>query len=176
MESTLLASLSGTFLQTLPELVTSLKGHFLSPRSCLMMLSAPSRKFGCRNQLWQWLEEGCCKPVLGVWMESCLCVYIWEKASSKRWPWHRCWSPACCSEGPILPTSGWPWGFLIFLVVWGSHTKATYSRSGWTNTWYAPSFTEVAPVFRLCLSRPKIRCGFMQGVFWQQWSVLPYKV
>ena len=20
-----------------------------------------------RNQLWQWLEEGCCKPVVGVW-------------------------------------------------------------------------------------------------------------
>ena len=30
----LLASLSGTFLLTLPELVTPLKGHSLSPRSC----------------------------------------------------------------------------------------------------------------------------------------------
>ena len=31
---TLRASLSGTFLQTLPDLVTSLKGHSFSPRSC----------------------------------------------------------------------------------------------------------------------------------------------
>ena len=31
---TLRASLSGTFLQTLPDLVTPLKGHSLSPRSC----------------------------------------------------------------------------------------------------------------------------------------------
>ena len=32
--ATLRAPLSGTFLQTLPDLVTSLKGHSLSPRSC----------------------------------------------------------------------------------------------------------------------------------------------
>ena len=32
---TLRASLSGTFLQTLPDLVTPLKGHSLSPRSCV---------------------------------------------------------------------------------------------------------------------------------------------
>ena len=32
--TTLRASLSGTFLQTLPDLVTPLKGHSLSPRSC----------------------------------------------------------------------------------------------------------------------------------------------
>ena len=31
---TLQVSLSGTFLQTLPDLVTPLKGHFLSQRSC----------------------------------------------------------------------------------------------------------------------------------------------
>ena len=31
---TLRASLSGTFLQTLPDLVTPLKGYSLSPRSC----------------------------------------------------------------------------------------------------------------------------------------------
>ena len=48
--STLRASLSGTFLQTLPDLVTPLKGHSLSPRSC-----SPS------------LKERCRKPVLGVW-------------------------------------------------------------------------------------------------------------
>ena len=44
---TLLASLSGTFLQTLPDLVTPLKGHSLSPRSCPPMRSAPSERFGC---------------------------------------------------------------------------------------------------------------------------------
>ena len=33
-QCTLQASLSGTFLQTLPELVTPLKGHSLSSRSC----------------------------------------------------------------------------------------------------------------------------------------------
>ena len=46
---TLRASLSGTFLQTLLDLVTPLKGHSLSPRSCSPM------------------KEGCRKPVLGVW-------------------------------------------------------------------------------------------------------------
>ena len=25
------------------------------------------------NQLWQWLEEGCCKPVLGVWIKCSPC-------------------------------------------------------------------------------------------------------
>ena len=34
------------FLQTLPELVTPLKGHSLSPRSCSPTLSAPSGRFG----------------------------------------------------------------------------------------------------------------------------------
>ena len=52
---TLLASLSGTFLQTLPDLVTSLKGHSLSPRSCPPTQSAPSERFGywydCRSNL-----------------------------------------------------------------------------------------------------------------------------
>ena len=43
---TLRASLSGTFLQTLPDLVTPLKGHSLSPRSCLATRSAPSERFG----------------------------------------------------------------------------------------------------------------------------------
>ena len=38
------ASLSGTFLQTLPEQVTLLKGHSLSPRSCPPTLSAPSER------------------------------------------------------------------------------------------------------------------------------------
>ena len=41
------ASLSGTFLQTLSELVTPLKEHSLSPRSCPPTLSAPSEMFGC---------------------------------------------------------------------------------------------------------------------------------
>ena len=43
---TLRAPLSGTFLQTLPDLVTSLKGHSLSPRSCPTTRSAPSERFG----------------------------------------------------------------------------------------------------------------------------------
>ena len=43
---TLPAPLSGTFLQTLPDLVTPLKGHSLSPRSCPATRSAPSERFG----------------------------------------------------------------------------------------------------------------------------------
>ena len=43
---TLRAPLSGTFLQTLPDLVTPLKGHSLSPRSCSPTRSAPSERFG----------------------------------------------------------------------------------------------------------------------------------
>ena len=43
---TLRASLSGTFLQTLPDLVTPLKGYSLSPRCCPVMRSAPSERFG----------------------------------------------------------------------------------------------------------------------------------
>ena len=43
---TLRAPLSGTFLQTLPDLVTPLKGHSLLPRSCLPTRSAPSERFG----------------------------------------------------------------------------------------------------------------------------------
>ena len=43
---TLRASLSGTFLQTLPDLVRPLKGHSLSPRSCPATRSAPSERFG----------------------------------------------------------------------------------------------------------------------------------
>ena len=42
---TLRASLPGTFLQTLPHLVTPLKGHSLSPRSCPPTRSAPSERF-----------------------------------------------------------------------------------------------------------------------------------
>ena len=38
--------LSGTFLQTLPDLVTPLKGHSLSQRSCPAMQSAPSERLG----------------------------------------------------------------------------------------------------------------------------------
>ena len=43
---TLRAPLSRTFLQTLPDLVTPLKGYSLSPRSCPAMRSAPSERFG----------------------------------------------------------------------------------------------------------------------------------
>ena len=43
---TLRASLSGTFLQTLPDLVTPLKGHSLSPHSCPPTRSAPSKRSG----------------------------------------------------------------------------------------------------------------------------------
>ena len=43
---TLRASLSGTLLQTLPDLVTQLKGYSLSPRSCPPTRSAPSESFG----------------------------------------------------------------------------------------------------------------------------------
>ena len=41
---TLQSSLSGTFLQTLPDLVTPLKGHSLSPRICPATRSAPSER------------------------------------------------------------------------------------------------------------------------------------
>ena len=44
--ATLQAPLSGIFLQTLPDLVTPLKGHSLSPRSCPPTPSAPSDRFG----------------------------------------------------------------------------------------------------------------------------------
>ena len=44
--TTLWASLSDTFLQTLPDLVMPLKGHSLSPRSCPPAWSAPSKRFG----------------------------------------------------------------------------------------------------------------------------------
>ena len=43
---TLRAPFSGTFLQTLPDLVASLKGHSLSPRSCPSTRSAPSESSG----------------------------------------------------------------------------------------------------------------------------------
>ena len=44
---TVRASLSGTFLQTLPDLVTPLKGHsILSAGSCPVTRSAPSERFG----------------------------------------------------------------------------------------------------------------------------------
>ena len=43
---TLRASLSGTFLQTPPDLVTPLKGHSLSRRCCPATWSAPSERFG----------------------------------------------------------------------------------------------------------------------------------
>ena len=45
-DCTLRASLSCTFLQTLPYLVTPLRGHSLSPRSCPSTRSAPSERFG----------------------------------------------------------------------------------------------------------------------------------
>ena len=43
---TLPASLCGTFLQTLPDLVTPLKEHSLSPRSCPATRSAPPKGSG----------------------------------------------------------------------------------------------------------------------------------
>ena len=46
MWATLRAPLSGTFLQTLPDFVTPLKGHSLSPCSCPPTRSAPSQRFG----------------------------------------------------------------------------------------------------------------------------------
>ena len=46
LSSTLWASLSGTFLQTLPYLVTPLKRHSLSPRNCPPTRSAPFERFG----------------------------------------------------------------------------------------------------------------------------------
>ena len=45
-EATLRTSLSGTFLQILPDLVTPLKGHSLSPCSCPPTRSAHSERFG----------------------------------------------------------------------------------------------------------------------------------
>ena len=44
--TTLRAPLSGTFLQTLPDLVMPLKALSLSPRSCPETRSAPSERFG----------------------------------------------------------------------------------------------------------------------------------
>ena len=44
--TTLRAPLSGTFLQTLPDLVTPLKGHSLSSRCFSPTPSAPSERFG----------------------------------------------------------------------------------------------------------------------------------
>ena len=53
--SKLRASLSGTFLQSPPDLVTPLKGHSLSPRSCPPTRSAPPERSGywydCRSNL-----------------------------------------------------------------------------------------------------------------------------
>ena len=46
LHCTLRAPLSGTFLQTLPDLVTPLKGYSLSPRICPTTRSAPSERFG----------------------------------------------------------------------------------------------------------------------------------
>ena len=43
--TTVRAPLSGTFLQTLPDLVTPLKGHSLSLCSCPPTWSAPSKRF-----------------------------------------------------------------------------------------------------------------------------------
>ena len=48
VSATLRASLSGTFLQTLPDLVTPLKGPSLSPLSCPPMQSVPSERFEYR--------------------------------------------------------------------------------------------------------------------------------
>ena len=45
-DATLRTSLSSTFLQTLPDLVTPLKGPSLSLHSCPPMGSAPSERFG----------------------------------------------------------------------------------------------------------------------------------
>ena len=47
---TLRASLSGTFLQTLRDLVTPLKGRSSSPRSCPATRLAPS-EYDCRSNL-----------------------------------------------------------------------------------------------------------------------------
>ena len=44
--STLWALLSGTLLQTLPDLVTPLKGHSLFPHGCPATWSVPSERFG----------------------------------------------------------------------------------------------------------------------------------
>ena len=63
------ASLSGTFLQTLPDLVTALKGHSLFPRSCPATRSAPSERLGhTPNTAFRHLPpEGVCrKPLFGV--------------------------------------------------------------------------------------------------------------
>ena len=46
VSTTLRAPLSGTFLQTLPDLVMPQKGPSLSPRSCPLTRSAPSERFG----------------------------------------------------------------------------------------------------------------------------------
>ena len=45
-QTTLRASLFGTFLLTLPDLVMPLKGHSLSTRSCPATWSVPSKTLG----------------------------------------------------------------------------------------------------------------------------------
>ena len=51
--ATFWTSLSSTFLQTLSELVTPLKGHSLSPRSCPPKLSSPFWRVWVLIRLWQ---------------------------------------------------------------------------------------------------------------------------
>ena len=51
---TLRAPLSGTAPKTLPDLVTPLKGHSLSPRSCPPTRSASSERFGYRSNSKHW--------------------------------------------------------------------------------------------------------------------------
>ena len=68
--STLWPSLSSTFLQTHPDLVTPPKGHLFIwfPRSCPSMLSAPSKRFGTNKTVgatWGWsihLNMRCIRP------------------------------------------------------------------------------------------------------------------
>ena len=61
---TLQASLFGTFLQIQPDLVTSLKGHSLSPRSWTLTRSAPSERFGYWSNSKHWFTTSFLQPLL----------------------------------------------------------------------------------------------------------------
>ena len=83
VECTLRASLSGTFLQTLPDLVTPLKGHSLSPRTVHRRGQRPS-KVRVLIKLQALVDDilpttfggRCRKAMLGVWVLISISVHI----------------------------------------------------------------------------------------------------
>ena len=68
-KSTLRASLSGAFLQTLPELLTPLKGHSIFAFGQLSADAArvPSERFGLMMMMWFGVKKICTMMVLMMW-------------------------------------------------------------------------------------------------------------